>query len=138
MILLVVWMSVVRWLELKRYRYDSMLPAGCVAAGGTLGILIPPSLGFIIYGILTEQSIGKPFMAMTSISSDLQYVLRMKMRGRGEGRHVTDTLITRFNFFELYPSAMWCEMFFLDTQGLFHYTLSLEKQILITHLGSPL
>ena len=49
--------------EMKRYGYDPKLATGCVAAGGTLGILIPPSLGFVIYGILTEQSIGKLFMA---------------------------------------------------------------------------
>jgi C4-dicarboxylate transporter DctM subunit len=49
--------------EMKKYGYDDKLATGCVAAGGTLGILIPPSLGFIIYGILTEQSIGKLFMA---------------------------------------------------------------------------
>ena len=49
--------------EMKKYRYDSRLSTGCVAAGGTLGILIPPSIGFIIYGILTEVSIGKLFMA---------------------------------------------------------------------------
>jgi C4-dicarboxylate transporter DctM subunit len=49
--------------EMKRYGYDPKLATGCVAAGGTLGILIPPSLGFLIYGILTEQSIGKLFMA---------------------------------------------------------------------------
>jgi C4-dicarboxylate transporter DctM subunit len=49
--------------EMKKYRYDPKLATGCVAAGGTLGILIPPSLGFMIYGILTEQSIGKLFMA---------------------------------------------------------------------------
>ncbi len=49
--------------EMKRYNYDPRLSTGCVAAGGTLGILIPPSIGFVIYGILTEQSIGKLFMA---------------------------------------------------------------------------
>jgi C4-dicarboxylate transporter, DctM subunit len=49
--------------EMKKYGYHPGLATGCVAAGGTLGILIPPSLGFIIYGILTEQSIGKLFMA---------------------------------------------------------------------------
>jgi tripartite ATP-independent transporter DctM subunit len=49
--------------EMKRYRYDPALATGCVAAGGTLGILIPPSVGFIIYGIITEQSIGKLFIA---------------------------------------------------------------------------
>lgn len=49
--------------EMRKYKYDSRLATGCVAAGGTLGILIPPSIGFVIYGILTEQSIGKLLMA---------------------------------------------------------------------------
>lgn len=49
--------------EMERYRYDPRLSTGSVAAGGTLGILIPPSIGFVIYGIITEQSIGKLFMA---------------------------------------------------------------------------
>jgi tripartite ATP-independent transporter DctM subunit len=47
--------------EMKRYKYSSSLAAGCVGAGGTLGILIPPSAMFIIYGVITEQSIGKLF-----------------------------------------------------------------------------
>ncbi len=49
--------------EMLKYKYDPRLACGCVAAGGTLGILIPPSIGFVIYGILTEQSIGKLLMA---------------------------------------------------------------------------
>ncbi|MCM2284644.1 MAG: TRAP transporter large permease [Desulfobacula sp.] len=49
--------------EMKRYKYDMGLAAGTVAAAGSLGILIPPSTIFIVYGILTEQSIGKLFMA---------------------------------------------------------------------------
>jgi len=49
--------------EMKRYNYDPRLATGTVAAGGTIGILIPPSLGFILYAVLTEQSIGKLFMA---------------------------------------------------------------------------
>jgi len=49
--------------EMKKYRYDPALATGVVAAGGSLGILIPPSTIFIIYGIMTEQSIGKLFMA---------------------------------------------------------------------------
>jgi C4-dicarboxylate transporter DctM subunit len=49
--------------EMKKYHYDHRLSMGCIAAGGTLGILIPPSIGFVIYGILTEVSIGKLFMA---------------------------------------------------------------------------
>jgi tripartite ATP-independent transporter DctM subunit len=48
---------------MDRYNYDPRLSTGVVAAGGTLGILIPPSTGFVIYAILTEQSIGRLFLA---------------------------------------------------------------------------
>ncbi|UCH21152.1 MAG: TRAP transporter large permease [Deltaproteobacteria bacterium] len=49
--------------ELKRYNYSPQLATGCLAAAGTLGILIPPSVPMVIYGIMTEQSIGKLFIA---------------------------------------------------------------------------
>jgi len=49
--------------EMKRYGYGARLATGSVAAGGTLGILIPPSTGFIIYAVLTEVSIGKLFLS---------------------------------------------------------------------------
>ncbi len=49
--------------EMKRFKYEPALATGCIAAGGTIGILIPPSTVFIIYGILTETSIGKLFVA---------------------------------------------------------------------------
>ena len=49
--------------EMKRYHYDDSLATGSVAAAGSLGILIPPSTIFIIYGILTGESIGKLFIA---------------------------------------------------------------------------
>ncbi|SEL63524.1 TRAP transporter, DctM subunit [Roseivivax marinus] len=49
--------------EMDRFAYSPRLSTGVVAAGGTLGILIPPSTGFVIYAILTEQSIGRLFMA---------------------------------------------------------------------------
>ena len=49
--------------EMKKYKYDDTLATGTVAAAGTLGILIPPSTVLIVYGILTEQSIGKLFVA---------------------------------------------------------------------------
>lgn len=56
-------MATVAMPEMKRYKYGDVLSTGTVAAGGSLGILIPPSVIFIIYGILTEQSIGKLFVA---------------------------------------------------------------------------
>ena len=49
--------------EMQKFKYDPKLAIGSIAAGGTLGFLIPPSLGFIIYALLTEESIGKLFMA---------------------------------------------------------------------------
>jgi tripartite ATP-independent transporter DctM subunit len=49
--------------EMKRYRYADTLATGSVAAGGTLGIMIPPSIIFVLYGIMTEQSIGKLLLA---------------------------------------------------------------------------
>ena len=56
-------MAAVTLPEMKRYNYHPSLATGVVAAGGSLGILIPPSVIFIVYGILTEQSIGTLFMA---------------------------------------------------------------------------
>ena len=49
--------------EMKRYGYGNKLATGSVAAGGTIGILIPPSVIMLIYGILTETSIGDLFIA---------------------------------------------------------------------------
>jgi C4-dicarboxylate transporter DctM subunit len=49
--------------EMKKYKYDDGLATGAVAAGGSVGILIPPSVILILYGIITEQSIGKLFLA---------------------------------------------------------------------------
>lgn len=49
--------------EMERYNYAPRLATATVAAGGTLGILIPPSTGLMLYAILTEQSIGRLFLA---------------------------------------------------------------------------
>ncbi len=49
--------------EMRAHNYKDTLAAGCVAAGGTLGILIPPSSLMIVYGALTEESIGKLLIA---------------------------------------------------------------------------
>jgi C4-dicarboxylate transporter DctM subunit len=49
--------------EMKRYNYDDTLATGSVASAGTLGVMIPPSTVFLVYGILTENSIGKLFIA---------------------------------------------------------------------------
>jgi len=58
-----VTMGLVAIPEMKRLKYDPALATGCVAAGGTIGQLIPPSAGLITYGIITQTSIGKLFIA---------------------------------------------------------------------------
>lgn len=56
-------MAIVAIPEMKKHGYDPRLSTASVAVGGTLGILIPPSIIFIIYGLMTETSIGKLFVA---------------------------------------------------------------------------
>jgi tripartite ATP-independent transporter DctM subunit len=57
-----VTMGLVAIPEMKRLKYDPALSTGCVAAGGTIGQLIPPSAGLITYGIITQTSIGRLFI----------------------------------------------------------------------------
>jgi tripartite ATP-independent transporter DctM subunit len=56
-------MSNVALPEMRRAGYDPGVAAGVIAAGGTLGIMIPPSVIFVLYGIMTETDIGKLFAA---------------------------------------------------------------------------
>ena len=56
-------MSKVAMPSMRRFGYSDSLATGSIAAGGTLGILIPPSVMLVMYGILTQQSIGKLFAA---------------------------------------------------------------------------
>lgn len=58
-----VTMGLVAIPEMKRLKYEPSLSTGCIAAGGTIGQLIPPSAGLITYGIITQTSIGKLFLA---------------------------------------------------------------------------
>lgn len=56
-------MTQVAWPEMKKRKYKAMLGLGAIAAGGTLGIMIPPSTPMITFGILTSTSVGKLFLA---------------------------------------------------------------------------
>ncbi len=56
-------MAAVALPEMKRYGYADSIASGTVAAGGSLGMLIPPSVVFIVYALMTEQSIGSLFLA---------------------------------------------------------------------------
>ena len=67
--------------ELKRLGYAGSLATGTLAAGGTLGIMIPPSVPLVIYAILTQESIGKLFMAavLPGVIAMLGYMLVIKI-----------------------------------------------------------
>jgi len=67
--------------ELRRYGYDGGFSTATLAAGGTLGILIPPSVVLVIYAILTEQNIAKLFLAafVPGIIAALGYVLAISI-----------------------------------------------------------
>ncbi|MCG8641135.1 MAG: TRAP transporter large permease [Desulfobacterales bacterium] len=67
--------------EMRKYRYDGGLATGSIAAGGSIGILIPPSVILIIYGIITEQSIGKLFLAgfIPGILEAVFYIITIKI-----------------------------------------------------------
>ncbi len=69
---------------MRKYRYSNRLALGSLAAGGTIGILIPPSIVFILYGILTEQSIGKLFLAglLPGVLTVIVYVLAILIQVR--------------------------------------------------------
>ena len=69
-------MSTIALPEMKKNNYNSRLAVGCIAGGGTLGILIPPSVIFIIYGVMTWTSIGKLFIAgiLPGIITSLMFV----------------------------------------------------------------
>ena len=55
--------STVAYPEMRRFGYPQAVAAGTIAAGGTLGAMFPPSTVLVVYGIITEQDIGKLFMA---------------------------------------------------------------------------
>jgi C4-dicarboxylate transporter DctM subunit len=67
--------------ELKRMGYAGSLATGTLAAGGTLGIMIPPSVPLVIYAILTQESIGKLFMAavLPGVIAMLGYMLVIRL-----------------------------------------------------------
>ena len=67
--------------ELRRFGYSGSLATGALAAGGTLGIMIPPSVPLVIYAILTQESIGKLFMAavIPGVIAMLGYMLVVKI-----------------------------------------------------------
>ncbi|AZZ90590.1 TRAP transporter large permease subunit [Hahella sp. KA22] len=74
-------MSKVALPEMQRHGYSNQLSAGVLAAGGTLGILIPPSIALVIYALLTEQNISKLFIAaaVPGIIATIGYLLAVQV-----------------------------------------------------------
>jgi len=68
--------------EMRRYGYSKQIAAGSVAAGGTLGILIPPSIFLVLYGVMTGTSIGKLLIAgfIPGILSAAMFMLSVVIR----------------------------------------------------------
>ncbi|MFV0383222.1 TRAP transporter large permease [Paracoccus sp. (in: a-proteobacteria)] len=66
---------------MRRYGYSDELATGSIAAGGTLGIIIPPSVILVIYGILTQQDIGKLFLAgiVPGLMGIIGYMLAVRL-----------------------------------------------------------
>ena len=56
-------MSAVCYPQMKRHKYKDSLATGCIAAGSGIDLMIPPSLGFVVYGIFSEEAIGKLLIA---------------------------------------------------------------------------
>jgi tripartite ATP-independent transporter DctM subunit len=90
--------------EMRKMKYAPSLACGSLAAGGTLGILIPPSVGFIFYAIVTEESIGKLFIAglmpgvlmATLFILCLYFIAKLKpeLAPRGEAATLRDKIIS--------------------------------------------
>jgi tripartite ATP-independent transporter DctM subunit len=76
--------SRVAYPEMRRYGYPQSFATGVIAAGGTLGIMIPPSTVLAVYGIITEQDIGKLFIAgiVPGIIAVLMYMATITVIGR--------------------------------------------------------
>jgi len=94
--------SRVAYPEMRRYGYPQSFATGVIAAGGTLGIMIPPSTVLAIYGIITEQDIGKLFIAgvLPGILAVAMYIVTINIIG-----------FARPNFLPAGPRASWKERF---------------------------
>src|SRR5580765_5435660 len=75
--------SRVAYPEMRRFGYPQSFATGVIAAGGTLGIMIPPSTVFAVYGLITEQDVGKLFVAgiLPGILAVLMYIATISIIG---------------------------------------------------------
>src|ERR1700750_3380313 len=77
--------STVAYPEMRRFNYPQSFAAGVIAVGGTLGAMLPPSTVLVVYGIITEQDIGKLFIAgvVPGILAMTMYMLTIALIGWG-------------------------------------------------------
>ena len=92
--------SRVAYPEMRRYGYPQSFATGVIAAGGTLGIMIPPSTVFAVYGLITEQDVGKLFIAgvLPGLLAITMYILTINIIG-----------FSRPGFLPAGPRAPWKE-----------------------------
>jgi tripartite ATP-independent transporter DctM subunit len=76
--------------ELRKAGYSPGLATGVIAAGGTLGIMVPPSVIFVLYGIMTQTDIGKLFIAgvVPGILGAVMYMITVRLIGRRDPSHM--------------------------------------------------
>ena len=109
--------------EMKRHGYSGRLSTGTLAAGGTLGILIPPSVPLVIYAILTEQNIAKLFAAamIPGIIAMVGYMIAIAIYVRvvpGQAPEVDDN-IARFSLAALGGIAPIAAVFIIVFGGIY-------------------
>ncbi|GAA6202752.1 TRAP transporter large permease [Aquicoccus sp. SU-CL01552] len=77
-------MTRVAYPEMKAHGYDARLATGSLAAGGTLGILIPPSIALMLYALITEQSVGTMFLAgiLPGVLAFVLYIVTILLMAR--------------------------------------------------------
>jgi tripartite ATP-independent transporter DctM subunit len=94
--------SRVAYPEMRRYGYPQSFATGVIAAGGTLGIMIPPSTVFAVYGLITEQDVGKLFIAgvVPGILAVAMYMVTITAIG-----------LIRPNYLPAGPRSTWPERF---------------------------
>ena len=85
-----VTMSKVSYPEMIKHGYGKGTASATIAAGGTIGVLIPPSLSMILYGLMTEQSVGKLFIAgiIPGITMCIFYMIVIAIKARGKSGEV--------------------------------------------------
>jgi tripartite ATP-independent transporter DctM subunit len=106
--------------EMDRYGYDKRLSTGIVATVGTLGVLIPPSVTLIVFGVITEQSIGKLFMAGLIPGLLIALFFVFIIMGWAKINPAIAPKSEKYSWkarFETLPSAFWPILIFLVVVG---------------------